>query len=125
EHVASVQRVLEPTLPLTGVGAALLFTAEAVDCDVRDVNGRDAFGDAVNVPYLHRFVDRVDDVQLLVVGGQRDAVAARGERPRAPPEALRVKDPPRGDASDLKAVEVVGGSRSEEHTSELQSPDHL
>src|SRR5213595_797511 len=55
EHVASVEGMLDPTLPLTRVGAALLFAAEAVDGDVRDVRGHDAFGDAVHVPYLHSF----------------------------------------------------------------------
>src|SRR5436309_7542504 len=67
EHVASVEGMLDPTLPLTRVGAALLFAAEALDGDVRHVRGHDAFGDAVHVPYLHSFADRVDHVQLPVV----------------------------------------------------------
>src|SRR5258708_18873778 len=57
----------------------------------------------------------------------RSRLRRREEPVRLPPDQAREVTAPRtlGDEDRAEGVEVAGEARSEEHTSELQSPDHL
>src|SRR5260363_291174 len=64
-----------------------------------------------------------DDPEVVKRRQEREAAAARREQQRLEREAAKAEQ--KRLEEEAKAAEAARLARSEEHTSELQSPDHL